>query len=241
MRRKITATICALAVLGTGAALAAPIPVAVFTFSNTSDLSSFYKIAGAKCAKKLRPAAQMGINVGDGTSECVLRDSVISDATDPAPNQDIQASVGYDPKTPTSLQKKLFLGVVVRAGNTGTTTPTGYELRIVPTTQRFMLIRRGGSGPSATLKSGTNTTIKPLPGKLNTLRLRVFGAGSGATATASLIASVNGQNVFAGADPTPGPPAGRFNGVAIGNKANKPGTGMQGNFDDITIRIPNPF
>lgn len=242
MRRKLTATICALTVLGTtGLALAAPIPIAVFSFSNSGDLSSFFKIAGDKCSKKLRPQMAMGINVGAGTSECVLRDSVVSSSDDPAPNQDIQATVTYDPKTPSKLQKKLFLAVVVRASNSGASgTPSGYELRIVPNTRRWVLIRRGGSGPSAVLRSGNGTFIKTQPNKLNILRLRVFGSGSGSTATASLIAQVNGQSVFAGADPTPGPPAGRFNGVAVGNKANRPGAGMLGSFDDVTIRIPNP-
>jgi hypothetical protein len=226
MRRKLTITICACAVLlGTaGLALAVPIPVASFPFKSAADLSSFTQVEGAKCTTKYLPTKAMGVNAGAGSSECAFRTSVVADSSDTAPSQDVQASVSLDQKMAVSLRRKVFLAVFVRGG-TDNASAGDYELRVIPATQHFTVIRRGTGGGA--LARGT-ASIKP--GKPNILRLRITGN--------SLIASINGKAVFAGPDPSPAPPSGRFNGIALGNKSRGSASGMRGSFTNVIVRIP---
>lgn len=237
MRRKLTATICALAVALSGAAVAnaqGVIPIAIFPFNDATEMGSFAQIEGDKCTQKFRKIKAMGVNVGEGTSTCLYRTSVVADSSDTSPTQDLQAGAGYEAKTPKNLQGKLFLSVLVRAGPT-----SGYELRVSPLKQRWIMTRDPeGPTPESTLKAGTAKFIRPKPGKLNQLRLRATGSGD----AVQLLASINGKTVFGGADSgTEGAPAGRFMAVGVGNKTGAPGAGMLGTFDDVTVRIPSPF
>jgi hypothetical protein len=263
-RTKLTAALCALAVMTTAGLASASIPVAVFPFTNQSDLSSIIKIIGGKCVPNVT-GGYMVAKVPDASPECAFRTSVISDSSDTAPTQDIQAAAGYTPKTPTTARAKLYVSVLARLSATGR-----YELRIVPTKQRWSLIRDpDGPDPPVVLKSGTGKFIKPgaggaakptepakptkpsTPSKsaaaaatpkatkspaANILHLQVSGTPDSAT----IVATINGTSVFSGPDPNAGAPVGRFNGIAVGNKTGKAGTGMIGAFDNVTIRVPTP-
>jgi len=260
-RSKLTAILCALAALfAAGVARAAPIPVAIFAFADAGDLSSMIKISGGGCTPKVTKAV-MTVKIRDASPQCTFRDSVVADSSDKAPNQDIQAAVGVDPRTVSTMRAKAYVSVVARASSTGR-----YELRVVPAKQRWLLIRDpDGAPPPVVLDQGTGKFIKGGTGATtqnntqnspntaksaavkkttpkttsvanNILRLIVGGDET----HASLSATINGSSVFSGLDPNSGPPVGRFTGVALGNKTDKAATGVIGAFDDITIRVPNP-
>lgn len=224
-----------IAVLGTAsAASAALVTIAIFPFNDATELASFTKVDGTACAKKLRAKKALGINLGEGATRCVFRTSVVADSSDSSPSQDLQASAGYEAKTPKNLRAKLYVSVLVRASAT-----SGYELRVSPAKQRWMVIRDPeGPAPAATLQAGVLKAIKPGPAKLAKLRLRATATGD----SVALIASINGATVYSGTESiAAGAPAGKFMEIGIGNKTGAAGTGMLGTFDDITVRIPGPF
>lgn len=237
MRKKLTATIAGIAVLAMAATALAvgTIPVAIFAFTDPGDANSFQKTAGgAKCVKKVRPQAALGINVGDASPVCVFRTSVVADSGNTAPSQEIQATVSYEKKTSVKVRKKLFLSVLTRINATG-----HYELRIVPTKQRWTVIRDpDGPAPAANLASGILKSIKPGATKPNSLLLRSFDGSGGAS---TVLAQVNGLTVYNASDVAPSQPTGKFNGIAVGNKTGAAATGMKGSFDNITVRVPSPF
>lgn len=270
MRRKAITAICALSLLGSaGAAYAVgSIPVAIFPFNTAADIASFVKIAGNQCATKFRASKAMGINVGAGTTECQFRTSVVAEQSDPAPDQDIQATVGFEPKTPRPLQRKLYLGVFTRAGSTSAGGPGGrYELRVVPVKQRWMLVRISG-GATTTLGAGTSGVVKTGAGlpaaakpKKPTTPTRKRAAATtptkkpaksasgnvlrlrtaGTSTSTAVYAAINGTAVFSNVDSNPAPPVGHFNGISVGNRTGASATGILGSFDDVTVYIPSPF
>jgi hypothetical protein len=220
---------------GVASALAAgTIPVAVYNFENPNDINSFQKLSGGgKCTKALRGSGALGVNVGDASPACAFRTSVIADSDDTSPSFQIQASVGYEKKTPVKQQRKLYLSVFSRASASGS-----YELRIVPSKQKWYVLRdRDGAAPPQNLKSGTFKKIKAAPGKLNTLVLQTFEVAGGV----SILGQINGRNVYVATDTEANPPHGRYNGIGVGNKTGASALGMLGSFDNVTVSIPRNF
>ena len=160
MPRKLIATTFALAALATGAlAHAGVLPVAVFNFATAAELTSFSKIDGTACQTKLRPSKALGINLGNGATQCLYRSSVISDSGATSPDQDIEAAVGYEAKTPKAMLPKMFLSVFTRANASGR-----YEFQINPSSQTWTLIRDPeGTGVAEPLKNGTSKLIRTGP------------------------------------------------------------------------------
>ncbi len=70
--------------------------------------------------------------------------------------------------------------------------------------------------------------------KLNVLRLIVTPSGTGT----NLVAQINGKTVLTTDDTAVDPPLGRFTEIAVGNKTAADASGMQGTFDDVTVRLP---
>lgn len=255
MRTKPTAIVfaalaaaCALA----AAAAAAPIPVAFYTFETQADTDAFSKGFGAKCKKKLvagtpapegegkkgkAPAGttgQMGITVGPGTNHCSYRSSVVGDSADIAPDTEIVGTGVVGRGTPEALQGKAFVGVGVRVSE-----EAGWELRVLPGKQTWQLLRDpAGTAAGATVaRAGKGTFIKVV-GKPNTLQLRAFDSGSTNT---QLIATINGKSVVTLTDSATDQPDGRRNTVVAGAKGTAAGSGITGLFDDVAIRVPNPY
>jgi hypothetical protein len=229
MHTKLTALIVACAVLALAAiARAAPIPVAVYTFASQDDVNAFQKVFGAKCSKKWSGNQALGILVGAGTSSCVLRTSVVADSSDAAPDHAIQGDARLARRGTAKAQRKAFVGVGVRQSD-----EAGYYLRVLPFARKWQLIRdpKGGAGPGP-LAVGTGT-FKP-----NSLQLRAFDRG---TTTTQLLAVVNGRTVVSTTDAAADQPDGRRTVLADGVKGSGSGTGVSGVFDDVSVRVPNPF
>jgi hypothetical protein len=234
MRTKLTALIVACAALALAAiAQAAPIPVAVYTFASQDDVNAFQKVFGAKCTKKWSGHQALGILVGAGTSSCVLRTSVVADSSDAAPDHAIQGDARLARAGGSKTQRKAFVGVGVRQGE-----EAGYYLRVLPFARKWQLIRdpKGGAGP-ATLAVGTGKFIRPGM-KPNSLQLRAFDRG---TTTTQLLAVVNGRTVVSTTDAAADQPDGRRTVVTDGVKGSGAGTGVSGVFDEVSVRVPNPF
>ncbi|CAN5548473.1 hypothetical protein BH20ACT15_BH20ACT15_14390 [soil metagenome] len=235
MRTKPTALVCA-AVLAAGtitaAAIAAPIPVAVYTFATQGDIDAFSKGAGAKCKKKLAKG-QMAISVGKGTNHCTFRSSVVGDAGDTAPDTEVGATVTLGKKAPRKIQKKAFVAVGTRVSDSA-----GWELRIRPVAKTWQLLRDpAGSGGATVVRAGKGKFIRPI-GKPNLILLRTFDFSS---PTTQLTVGINGKTVASLTDAAADQPDGKRSVVVAGSKGRAAGTGITGIFDDVAIRVPNPF
>lgn len=257
MRKKPTALLCAVVVAAgafAAAASAAPIPVAVYTFETQADVDAFSKGFGAKCKKKLSqaapkkpakdgekpaqdeapaPSGQMAITVGPETNHCTYRSSVVGDAGDTSPDTEVAGTGVLAPSTPRKLQKKGFVAVGTRVSETA-----GWELRVRPVAKTWQLLRDPSGAAGATvMRSGRGNFIKGI-GKPNLMLLRTFDFGSADT---QLVAGINGKTVVTLTDSADDQPDGLRNVVVAGAKGTAAGTGITGLFDDVAIRVPNPF
>ena len=216
------------------AAHAGPVTVALYRFQSSADVSSFYKVEGAKCKSKWLKKKTIGLLVREGTNACGFRSSVVADVQDPGPDQEIAASVNLAASTPDKLRNKIYLGIAVRESNT-----TAYELRVIPGARRWQLIRdsRGNSAPTV-LGSGTGKFIRPGVAVRNDLVLRAFDFGSSAV---TLRAKVNGKKVISMKDTSAGAPNGRRNTLTIGRKGKGSANRAVGAFDNVASRVPDPF
>ncbi|HEX2358612.1 MAG TPA: hypothetical protein VHH72_02215 [Solirubrobacterales bacterium] len=233
MRTKLTAltVLCATAALGASLAHAGPVTIALYTFQSQGDVLAFVKQAGAKCTKKWSQNMAMRINVGPGTNSCAFRSSVVGDSTDPGSDMEISATA--QSSAPRQLQKKAYVGVGARVSENA-----GYELRVRPVARTWQLFRdpKGSAGPSL-FRSGKGKFIR-MGAKPNALLLRAFDHG---TTSTQLIATVNGKAVVTATDGAADQPDGRRSTVAAGAKGTGPGDGIAGTFDNVAIKVPNPF
>jgi hypothetical protein len=223
------------ALVGAGAwataALAAPIPVAIYQFATQADVDAFAKHFGSKCKKKLTGMQQMQVAVGPGTNHCAFRSSVVGD--EPGPDTDVAATAIVAKNTPASLRKKAFVAVGSRVSES-----SGWEFRVRPEAKNWQLLRDpAGSGGAQVFRSGKGKFIRPI-GKPNSISLQTFDFGS---ANTQVVATVNGKSVVSLTDSGQDQPDGRRNTVAAGAKGEAAGTGISGIFDDVAIRVPNPY
>lgn len=233
MRTKLIALIVACAALAAAAiAQAAPIPVAVYAFATQDDVNAFQKVFGAKCSKKWSGNKALGILVGTDTTNCILRSSVVADSSDVTPDQQISGTANLASGGSAKQRRKAFVGVGVRQSE-----EAGYYLRVLPFARKWQVLRdpKGGGGPTP-MAAGTGKFIR-MGKKPNSLQLQAFDRGTTAT---QLVAMVNGRAVLSTSDAAPDQPDGRRTVVTDGVKAGV-GAGVSGVFDDVSIRVPNPF
>jgi hypothetical protein len=236
MKRKLTALFCALAGLSglAAVAVAAPIPVALYTFQTQGDIDAFSKGLGAKCKRAWSENKQMAINVGAATNSCVYRSSVIGDSTVGGADTEVTANATLAASTPRALQKKGYVGVGTRVSESA-----GWELRVRPVAKSWQLFRdpKGTAKGLELYRSGKGKFIRGL-GKPNLLLLRSFNFGGAST---QIVAAINGRTLVSATDPGGDQPDGRRSVVSAGVKGAAAGTGVTGIFDDVAIKVPNPF
>jgi hypothetical protein len=236
MLSRITALVVLAATFAVAAiAHAAHVPIAFYLFENQADVDAFQKVRGAKCDKKWFQNDAMSIAVGPGTNTCAFRTNVIADSSDTAPDQQLSADGALVKSVPLKLQKKAYVGVGVRSSES-----SGYELRVRPVARKWQVFRdpKGvGEGPSL-VASGSGKFIRPGLAKSNNLLLQAFDYGG---ATTQLLASVNGRSVYSANDTGNSQPDGRQTTLTVGVKGTGAGTGVAGVFDNVYVRIPNPF
>jgi hypothetical protein len=236
MRTKLTALIALGATLTalTAAAHAGPVTVAIYAFTSQGDVLAFQKVLGAKCDKKWRQQKSMQLTVGSGTGVCAFRSSVVADSSDVKADAEISGTASIGGGTPRQLLKKAFVGVAARSSENA-----GYELRVRPAAQSWQLFRDPkGSGEGPVLfRSGKGKFIRAGL-KANDLALRAFDFGAADT---SLSARINGKVVVSVTDSGGGQPDGRRTAVTTGIKGKGSGSGVTGIFDNVAIKVPNPF
>jgi hypothetical protein len=234
MKIKLTALLVTAVAVTAGAvgAQAAPIPVATYAFQSQDDVNAFQKVGGASCKRKWSGNKALGIGVGNNTSSCIFRSSVVADSSDQFADQGMTGTVTSGGGTP-KLQKKTFVGVGVRYSSTA-----GYVLRILPNSHKWQYLRdpKGPAEPKLEA-SGSGKFVK-LGSKPNLITIRAFSYGG---TTTSVVGSVNGHGVVSTTDSGADQPDGRQTVVTSGVKGSGAGTGVVGVFDDVSVLVPNPF
>jgi hypothetical protein len=234
MRTKLTAllTACAVLIAGAVAAHAAPISVAVYSFSTQDDVNAFQKVSGGTCKRKWQGNQLLAIGVGQSTNNCVYRTSVLSDSSNAHPDLGMVGSVAVSGGTP-KLQKKSYVGLGVRQSD-----DASYSLRVLPTTHKWQYFRdpEGPGGPKLEA-SGSGKFVKA-GRKANVLALRAFAYGG---STTTITGTVNGRPVVSTTDSGADQPNGRRTVVMVGVKGAGAGTGVTGFFDQVAVQVPNPF
>lgn len=218
---------------GAAAAVAGPVTVALYRFQSAGDASAFYKVRGNRCAKRWWKQRTLGIYVAKGTNACGFRSSVVAASGDPGPDQEMSAAVALSGRTPRNLRRRIYLAVAVRQSNSA-----GYELRVFPVAQVWQLWRdpRGAAGP-ARIAAGKGNFIRRGVGRRNYLTIRAFDYGSSAP---YLLARINRERVLLTRDRRGAQPNGRRTVVSVGAFKGA-ATGALGTFDNVAIRVPNPF
>jgi hypothetical protein len=241
MRTKLTAIAVTSLVLGTGvvaASAAGPaIPVATYTFQAQDDVNAFQKLAGEACKRKWANNMAMAIAVGDNTNSCVFRSSVVGDSSGTYSDLGMSAQ-GSVSGGSAKLQKKAYVSVGVRESS-----DAGYELRILPSSHKWQYFRDPkGAAPAALQGSGTFKNAKA-PGKSGGKAPSTFSiqAFSGGGTTTSVTGVVNGKAVVNTTDSGEDQPDGRLTTVGTGVKGTGAGTGVRGQFDNVSVLIPSPF
>jgi hypothetical protein len=234
MKRKLTALVAIGAMsIAAASAHAGPVTVAIYAFSTQADVLAFQKTLGSKCKKKWRQRKAMQVAVRARTNSCVFRSSVVADSSDVRADLETSATASIGSSTPKKLQKKAYVAVGVRSSENA-----GYELRVRPVARSGQLFRdpKGAEGP-ALFRSGKRKLIRG-GFKVNDLALRAFDYGHDST---TLTARINGKVVVSATDTGNSQPDGRRTTVSTGIKGSGSGTGALGIFDNVAIKVPNPF
>jgi hypothetical protein len=175
----------------------------------------------------------MSVAVGPSTNACAFDTGVVADSSDLMPDQELAADGALAGGTPQTLRKKAYVGVRVRSSATA-----GWELRVRPVARSWQLFRDPkGSAPPTLARSGKGKFIRTEL-KTNNLALRAFDFGG---PTTQILARINNKPVATFSDGAADQPDGKRNGIVTGVKGTAAGTGVVSGFDNVTVRIPNPF
>jgi hypothetical protein len=219
-----------LAVLGSAvtaaAALGASIPIYTNAMSSTSARSQLVHLGKTTCSRGAGNGV-LNITVGKATRECQFRTPVVG------ANLDVTVTARLLSSTPSSIQARTFVGVVLRNGDNGQ-----YELAVFPKKGSYQLRRDVPPNAARTLLAHGNASAVGAVGKPEKMRLQAFPSPGGAT---RLTAFVNGKKLTTVVDDahTAANLTGRLSTVSVGS--NKAAKGAAASFDDLTVAVPDPF
>lgn len=233
MRTKLTRTLLAglaLAILVTGlAAAAAGVEIYRNEMTEFERRSDFRKVGGRKCKRGGSPKA-LRVELGRRTAECVYRTPVVG--------RDLEIIVTERllSPTPRKMRRRIFLSVSLRSGK-----GLGrYQLKVFPIQRKYQLLKYVPGQGIRYLAVGKNISAIKGTNKGNRVRLRAFNMGRTRDRNdARLLVYVNGKRLAVYRDPRAGQLEGRETLFSVGSKR-RARTAM-GSFDNVIIRIPNPF
>lgn len=213
------------------AATAAAAPVGVYrnAMGTEAQREAIRKLSGESCNRGGSEDA-LRVTLGKRTSECALRTPVIGR------DLEIGATARLLSGTPKALRKKAFLGVDLRAGEQG----AHYQLAVYPLQRKAQLRKTLISGRTEYLE--ITKGIQAIKGinEPTELRLQAFNVTSGPEkGSCHILAFVGRTKVADVTDEAAGELQGRASAFSIG--ASKAAKGLVGSFDDIVVRVPNPF
>jgi hypothetical protein len=230
MRLRFTAVLLAvLAVLLLVVASAGAAMIGIYRndMATTARRAELVKLVGSECTRG-GSAEALRITVGKRTPECSYRTPVLGRDLEIAATERLLSG------TPTAIQQKAFLGLVLRAGG-----GAKYEMLVFPLQRKVQLIKILSGGAEYLAIDRNQSAVMGI-NKANALRLRAVNVTSGPERGQSqLFAYVGGTLVAEATDEGAGALAGRASGVTVG--ATKSANGVIASVDDVVVRVPSPF
>jgi hypothetical protein len=189
--------------------------------------SQLIKLSGKTCGRAGAGGA-MRITVGKATSSCSFRTPVIGRDLEIAATERLLSG------TPTALQRKAYLGLMLRAG-----AGAKYALLVFPRQKKAQLIKVTNEGTKY-LAIAKNEKAVVGVNEANKLRLRAVNVSSGPEkGQARIFAYVGSKLVGEAKDDAAGDLTGRASAVVVGTIKN--GNGVVASVDDVVVRVPSPF
>jgi hypothetical protein len=189
--------------------------------------SQLVKLSGQSCARAGVGGA-MRITIGKATSSCSFRTPVLGRDLEIAATERLLSG------TPTALQRKAYLGLLLRAGG-----GAKYALLVFPRQKKAQLIKVTSEGTKY-LAIAKNEKAVVGVNEANKLRLRAVNVTSGPEkGQAHLFAYVGSKLVGEAKDAAAGDLSGRASAVVVGTIKN--GNGIVASVDDAVVRVPSPF
>ncbi|HET9154687.1 MAG TPA: hypothetical protein VFN85_11295 [Solirubrobacterales bacterium] len=189
--------------------------------------SQLVKLSGKTCTRAGVGGA-MRITIGKATSSCSYRTPVLGRDLEIAATERLLSG------TPTALQRKAYLGLMLRAGG-----GAKYALLVFPRQKKAQLIKVTSEGTKY-LAIAKNEKAVVGVNEANKLRLRAVNVTSGPEkGQAHLFAYVNDKLVGEAQDEAAGDLTGRASAVVVGTIRN--GNGIVASVDDVVVRVPSPF
>lgn len=229
-RRRLKTTLLvalAMALFAASTAEAAMIGVYRNGMESLAQRKQLVKLSGRSC-DRAGVGGVMRITVGKKTSACSFRTPVLGRDLEIAATERLLSG------TPTTLQRKAFLGLELRAGG-----GAKYQLLVFPRQRKAQLIKVTTDG---TKYLDVDKNEKAILGvnEANKLRLRAVNVTSGPEkGQARLFAYVGSALVGEAVDDAAGDLEGRASTVIVGTIKN--GNGIVASVDDVVIRVPSPF
>jgi hypothetical protein len=227
----LCAALAALAVAGLLAGSAGAALIGIYRNGMESDgqRGQIAHLAGDRCARGGSTHA-FRIVVGKRTKQCAYATPVIG--------RDLEmVAIGRLLKsTPKKLQRKAFISISLRTGTAG----AGYQLVVYPLQRKAQLRKNFSNGRTKYLRIAKNLrSVKGL-NRASELRLRAFNVTSGPDRGRCRIRALVGRRQVANVvDDGAGELEGRAAGFSVGAGGNA--RGATASFDDVVLRVPNPF
>jgi hypothetical protein len=197
------------------------------SMGSLAQRSQLVKLSGRSCERAAAGGA-MRIMVGKATSSCSYRTPVLGR------DLEIAASERLLSGTPTALQRKAYLGLMLRAGG-----GAKYALLVFPRQRKAQLLKVTSSGTKYLAIAKNEKSIVGI-NEANKLRLRAVNVTSGPEkGQARLFAYVGNTLVGEAVDDGAGELPGRASAVVVGTIKN--GNGIVASVDDVVVRVPSPF
>jgi hypothetical protein len=189
--------------------------------------SQLVKLSGKTCTRAGVGGA-MRITVGKATSSCSYRTPVLGRDLEIAATERLLSG------TPTALQRKAYLGLMLRAG-----AGAKYALLVFPRQKKAQLIKVTSEGTKYLAIAKNEKAVLGV-NEANKLRLRAVNVTTGPEkGQARLFAYVNDKLIGEVKDDAAGELTGRASAVVVGTIKN--GNGIVASVDDVVVRVPSPF
>jgi hypothetical protein len=197
------------------------------SMESLAQRSQLIKLSGKTCARAGAGGA-MRITIGKATSSCSYRTPVLGR------DLEISATERLLSGTPTALQRKAYLGLMLRAGG-----GAKYALLVFPRQKKAQLIKVTSAGTKYLAIAKNEAAVVGI-NEANKLRLRAVNVTSGPEkGQARLFAYVGNKLVGEAKDDAAGDLSGRASAVVVGTIKN--GNGIVASVDDVVVRVPSPF
>jgi hypothetical protein len=223
----MTTAIAAALLLAAGAA-GAMVGIYRNSMETTAQRSQLVKLSGRSCMRAGLDGA-LRIELGKRTSECSYRTPVLGRDLEIAATERLLSG------TPKALQRRVFLGLQLRAGG-----GARYQLAVFPVQRKVQLRKVLSDGAVKYLDIAKSVGSVKGVGQANALRLSAINVTSGEErGQCRLLAYVGGKLVAEGLDAGAADLSGRASGVSVGSATSA--TGALASVDDLAVRVPNPF